>query len=215
MGNDGGSISRVKALQIAKADSHDKLQNSESQRFDTASKWSVCRLTSLPLQLPLVSDYQGNIFNKESVLEWLLTPDREDYTADQIRLFAHIKSLKDVVELHNMIPEAPDGGKAALRCDVGDEIWGKSSGSFAYVTDCGHVLPLRMLRQDCPVCNVKCSDSNIIVLNPKPDQLSTLESRMRELRQKGLTHSGKPLKTKKRRAKKGENEVHIVKRRAT
>ncbi|SCU83084.1 LANO_0B08284g1_1 [Lachancea nothofagi CBS 11611] len=204
MGNDGSSISRVKSLQIAVNSSSKKLQNSDSRNFDSDSKWAVDRLTSLPLRLPLVSDYQGNLLNKESVLEWLLTPDKEDYTEEQVRLFGHIKTLKDVVELHNIIFDQPKHRSPSLRCDVGDEILGKSSGKLAYLAQCGHVLPRRMLGFECPVCGIAHSATDIITLNPSYDELSILQARMDELEHKGLTHSGRTAKSKKRRSKQRE-----------
>ncbi|SCV01989.1 LAME_0G19856g1_1 [Lachancea meyersii CBS 8951] len=202
MGNDGSSIARVKTLLTATKPRGDNRRHSQSGDFDSVSKWSVCRLSSSRLQLPVVSDYRGNLLNKESVLEWLLTPHKEDYTEDQVRLFGHIKSLKDVVELSNIVEVDSSDSGVLLRCDLGDEIWGRSSGKLAYLAECGHVLPRRMLQQgDCPVCSAKYTRPDIITLNPSTTELVELEDRMNKLERSGLTHSGMPVKIKKRKSK--------------
>lgn len=164
------------------------------------SRWSACRLSGRPLELPVVSDYLGGLLSKEAVLEWLLTPDNEDYTEDQVRLFGHIKSLKDVVELQNLT----ENKGAGLSCEVGDEVLGKSSGKFAYLVGCGHVVPRRMLEHTqevgkCPVCDKGFSSLDVITLNAEGADSEALRARMDQLRQKDLTHSGKPIKGKKRR----------------
>ncbi|SCU90970.1 LAFA_0F01134g1_1 [Lachancea sp. 'fantastica'] len=201
MGNDGSSISKVKTLLTATKRRSSGSQNSESRTFDSVSRWSICRLSNAPLQPPVVSDYRGNLFNKESILEWLLTPHKEDYSDDQVRLFGHIKTLKDVIELHNIVEvEVGDKG-SVLKCDVGDEIWGKSSGKFSYLAPCGDVVPRRTLGGDqCAACSVQYKNTDVIALNPSAEELSVLEKRMAKLKSKGLTHSGKPVKTKKRKA---------------
>ncbi|CEP60014.1 uncharacterized protein LALA0_S01e01046g [Lachancea lanzarotensis] len=213
MGNDGSSISRVKTLLTATKRRSSDSQNSESRNFDSVSRWSVCRLSNTPLRVPVVSDYRGNLFNKESVLEWLLTPHKEDYSDDQVRLFGHIKTLKDVIELHNIVEVKVQDGGSVLKCDVGDEIWGRSSGNFSYLARCGHVLPRRTLRGDlCPVCSIQYKQKDVITLNPSSGELVDLEARMAQLKSEGLTHSGKAAKTKKRKAKPTDAAVKAPKR---
>ncbi|CAR23751.1 Peptidyl-prolyl cis-trans isomerase-like 2 [Lachancea thermotolerans] len=201
MGNDGSSIVRVKNLQVSLDHLPNKTRDKEAKNFDAVSRWTVCRLTGQPLRLPVVSDYLGNLLNKESILEWLLTPDKEDYSEEQIRLFGHIRSLKDVVELGNLVVDKD----SRLKCDVGDEILGKSSSKLSYPAICGHVFPRRMLdnateQPKCPVCDKPISKSDTITLNAESTDRDALEKRMIRLKRSNLTHSGKRSKSKKREA---------------
>ncbi|CUS23814.1 LAQU0S12e00628g1_1 [Lachancea quebecensis] len=206
MGNDGSSIVRVKNLQVSLGHLCNKTRDEEAKNFDAVSRWTVCRLTGHHLRPPVLSDYLGNLFNKESVLEWLLTPHKEDYSEEQIKLFGHIRSLKDVVELGNLV----NSKDLRLKCDVGDEILGKSSSKLMYPAGCGHVLPRRMLENStdqpkCPVCDKAISKGDNITLNAKGADREALEKRMNNLKRLNLTHSGKRSKTKKRGASVEDN----------
>lgn len=84
-----------------------------------AIKWHLCALSASPLRLPvrsmlrrarsqcsdapvpvcvqIIADRAGNLFNKESLLGYLLQKARGERA---IPAFSHIRSLKDTVELH-------------------------------------------------------------------------------------------------------------------
>ncbi|AMD21494.1 HER216Wp [Eremothecium sinecaudum] len=200
MGNDGGSITRSKGLAITAIKGSNVATDDNTGEYAKEAKWSTCRLSNSPLQLPLVSDFMGNLLNKEAVLEWLLDSQHKGYTAKQVEMFKHIKRLKDVVDLHNLtvVPESN-----LLRCEVGDEVLGRSKGGFVYSSRCGDVFPqkLRLQVESCPVCGKDYDKQDIIPLNPtSSSELDFLQSRMETLKKHGLTHSGKPLSKRQKRS---------------
>ncbi|KAJ3749734.1 DUF602-domain-containing protein [Lentinula raphanica] len=91
MGNDGGSIPDRRDLvrTKAKAEQADKANQ-------TRAKWFFCALSKRPLQDPIVSCALGKLYNKDSILEYLL--DKAAY-GDGERICGHIRSLKDVKTL--------------------------------------------------------------------------------------------------------------------
>lgn len=156
--------------------------------------------------MPLVSDFKGNLLNKESVLEWLLTPEREDFNQEQIKQFAHIKRLNDVVDLKG-IQETENG----FQCEFSGDELGKTNVKFIYLTLCGDVLPKSSLglstkKNHCPKCESPYEDLDVITLNPSNRELESLQERMHKLEELNLHHNGKTRsKKRKRTAKSAEH----------
>lgn len=100
MGNDGGTI--VKRLDIVKVRS-----DGSDAKVDPAILAKVlattCSLSHQPLQAPIVADRLGRIYNKDSILKYLLS--RADSKGDSVavrkadRIAGHIRGLKDVQTL--------------------------------------------------------------------------------------------------------------------
>ncbi|KAH7925664.1 DUF602-domain-containing protein [Leucogyrophana mollusca] len=91
MGNDGGSIPDRRDLvrNKPKAEQADKANQ-------TRAKWFFCALSKRPLQEPVVSCALGKLYNKDSIIEYLL--DKSAY-GDGEEICGHIRSLKDVKAL--------------------------------------------------------------------------------------------------------------------
>eukprot|EP01069_Polyplicarium_translucidae_P006844 Polyplicarium_translucidae@DN302_c0_g1_i1.p1 len=68
---------------------------SYSKNQERALRWKNCALTTNPLRKPVVACRLGRIYNKEALIEVLLSKKRPDSVK-------HIRSLKDVVELNGM-----------------------------------------------------------------------------------------------------------------
>ncbi|AQZ15819.1 (Zrou_YGOB_Anc_8.869) [Zygosaccharomyces parabailii] len=205
MGNDGGTINKTHGLKLDPAkDNSQSTAGQDLREFRETSLWKCCRLTNKRLRLPVVSDSRGHLLNKESVLEWLLTPKREDFNEEQIEQFAHIKKLNDVVNLHGL-QELDDG----LLCEFSGEILGNTSVRFAYLNTCGDVVPKTSLtlltEMQCPKCNIAFQKQDIITLNPSAQELEALERRIKRLDELGVHHNGKPKSTK--RMKTNENHA--------
>jgi len=102
MGNDGGSIPDRRDLvrNKPKAEQADKANQ-------TRARWFFCALSKRRLQEPIVSCALGKLYNKDSILEYLL--DKSAY-GDGEKICGHIRSLKDVKTLTltpNPAPPAP------------------------------------------------------------------------------------------------------------
>lgn len=60
--------------------------------------WKYCKLSKNLLDFPILSDYKGQLYNKEEILKFLLN---KDYELLKYKEFSHIRSLrKDLVELN-------------------------------------------------------------------------------------------------------------------
>jgi hypothetical protein len=104
MGCDGGTInaSRADLVKVRKIEKHvnDK---------DTAQgvvRFTTCAISQEPLKQPVVACRMGNLYNKEAILEYLLSKA-------PIPRFAHIKTLKDVFAVKLTYPEASAKDKGA------------------------------------------------------------------------------------------------------
>ncbi|KIK68028.1 hypothetical protein GYMLUDRAFT_36842 [Collybiopsis luxurians FD-317 M1] len=217
MGNDGGSIPDRRDLvrTKAKAEQADKANQ-------TRARWFFCALSKRPLQEPIVSCALGKLYNKDSILEYLI--DKSAY-GDGDRICGHIRSLKDVRTL-KLTPNP------ALSSSVSTEPASQSpfvcplnmkemngSQPFVYISSCGCVFSQAGLKtvvsassssssspkekdspkdeQDlelCPQCATKFSRKNdVLMLNPPAEE----EERMRE--SMGQQRSKEPSKKSKKR----------------
>src|ERR1700754_4175837 len=99
MGNDGGSIPTRRELVKEAARNKTTTELKESQAEQQEHYWTTDPITNEPLEPPIVSDSNGRLYNKESVLK-LLTGD-ESINKDEAEkaTAGAIKTLKDVVEV--------------------------------------------------------------------------------------------------------------------
>jgi len=63
--------------------------------------WRLCGLSEEGLRPPIVACALGRLYNKEAVLNFLLS--RDEYPPEKAATVSHIRSLKDVVQL-NLTP---------------------------------------------------------------------------------------------------------------
>ncbi|KAK9469590.1 Rtf2 RING-finger-domain-containing protein, partial [Lipomyces arxii] len=195
--NDGGSIPTRRELVKASAKEQSSSQIFEQNQLNAEFIWSTCRLSKDPLELPIVCDYMGRLYNKSALLEWLISPEK--YGDGQYTV-PHIKSMKDVIELK--IAKSDRSGQWV--CPItGKEL--RSGGTkFVCISECGHVFAERALQEidsaQCLECNTSFKKDNIIILNPilKAD-IETLKKRYERLMSEGLTNSLKQLISKKKR----------------
>jgi len=137
MGNDGGSIPDRRDLvrNKPKAEQADKANQ-------TRARWFFCALSKRKLQEPIVSCALGKLYNKDSILEYLL--DKSAY-GDGEEICGHIRSLKDVKTLKltpNPAPlsaSASDEERPQFVCPLTlKEMNGAQP--FVYISTCGDVF---------------------------------------------------------------------------
>ncbi|KAG7446536.1 DUF602-domain-containing protein [Guyanagaster necrorhizus] len=218
MGNDGGSIPDRRDLvrNKPKAEQADKANQ-------TRARWFFCALSKRILQEPIVACALGKLYNKDSILEYLL--DKSAY-GDGEDICGHIRSLKDIKTLSltpNPTPPSPGSitNHAQFICPITlKEMNGLLP--FVYIATCGCVLSQAGLKNVsttpkeengeqldvCPQCAKKFSRANdIIPLNPQPEE----EERMREaMERKRLSEP--PKKSKKRKNVSPANEAPASKK---
>ncbi|ESK91294.1 hypothetical protein Moror_2839 [Moniliophthora roreri MCA 2997] len=220
MGNDGGSIPDRRDLvkTKAKAEQADKANQ-------TRARWFFCALS----KEPIVSCALGKLYNKDSILEYLL--DKSVY-GDGERICGHIRSLKDVKTLtltpNSSVSSAPSNDDSAERakfiCPFSlKEMNGAQP--FLYIWTCGCVFsqaglktmasnsptPPKEEEKDatstqvdlCPQCSAKYSKADdVILLNPPPEEEQKLREAMERRR---ALEPIKPKKSKKR--KNGDDDA--------
>jgi len=154
-----------------------------------------------------VSDYQGNLYNKSDVLEYLLDP--ESISENQKTLISHIRSLKDIVELKI----EKNSASGDLLCPITGNILGSNGIKYVYLVKCRDVFAEKCLKEinlnesKCPVCNEHYDEIDVIVINPTTkEDVDRLEKRMEDLTSKSLTHSLKKIKKHKQEKRKTSGE---------
>ncbi|KAK4857979.1 hypothetical protein QYF36_009032 [Acer negundo] len=175
-GGDGGATgaeSRDCYLKMYAEKKPDKIDPNEVR----LSKWLNCALSNEPLREPCVIDKLGNIFNKEVLVQALLSKSLP-------RGFGYIRGLKDLVnvKLTKVPGEEDDGGyHAKFQCPItGFELNGKYK--FFALRTCGHVLSAKALKEvkssSCLVCHEEFSELDRMVINGSEEEVALLRERM-------------------------------------
>ncbi|KAF4546740.1 Replication termination factor 2 [Lasiodiplodia hormozganensis] len=226
MGNDGGSIPTRRELVKEAARNPTTTELKAAAAEAEHHRWTVDPLSNKPLARPVVSDANGRLYNKDSVIEHLLPlADPDDVAALQRReeqeknvLKGAVKSLKDVVEVKFCVegeeekgtPEAAEkkegrrGGKEVWVCPVTREELGPGS-KAVYLVPCGHAFAGEVIKEAgdeklCLQCNEPYAPNDIIPIVPTTEEdIARLQLRAKTLKEKGLTHSLKKAGGKKRK----------------
>lgn len=220
MGNDGGSIPKRRELVKEAARAKTTTEAKETLQEQQEYCWTTCPLSQGPLKEPVVSDWGGNLYNKDAVIEFLLPA--EDTAAEAVRsereklLGGRIRSLKDVVGVKFHVDESLESsGKTAAHfekrwaCPVTSKTLGAGV-KAVYLVPCGHAFEEVAIKNAsegrCLQCEEPYEDGNVISILPlAAAERDRLVARAQRLKEAGLTHSLKKLSGKKR--KKGAAEV--------
>jgi len=190
MGCDGGTIPTRGELVKTK-----KKPEQMSKDSELMAKWKHCALSQEPLKQPIVACQLGRMYNKESVLEFLLDKSNTD------QKFVHIRGLRDVKELNlseNPAFKANDDAKAGAGQDpcgispyvcsvTGLEMNGRFR--FCYLITCGCVFAERAITEVkdnyvCFRCGAPYQTGDVIPINGSDEELKHLKEKMEERRVK-------------------------------
>lgn len=154
-----------------------------------AYRWRHCALTQERLREPIVMCTLGRLYSKQSVIEQLL--DKESEMPDTCK---HIKSLKDVRDLHltpNPIYKDEDKTEGLLDTRSAPYICKliglEMSGKFRFVAlwSCGCVFSERALKEIgtkiCSLCQTPFTDEDIVILNGTDSEMEEMATKI-ELR---------------------------------
>ncbi|KAF8569355.1 hypothetical protein P879_09437 [Paragonimus westermani] len=169
MGGDGGSIPRRVELVKSK-----KKPEQANRRAANVALWRHCALSQDRLRVPIVSCRLGRLYNKESVINKMLTRSKVHTTAD------HIKKLKDVRELRLTVNTSHTDNSDPLNDATGEfycPITGlEMSGvhAFVYFWTCGCVFSKKALDvatdSRCMQCGTPFTPDDIILINPQTEE---------------------------------------------
>ena len=153
MGNDGGSIpDRTSQIRVKKRKR--RINKVEIQK----TKSNLCSMTKEQLRKPIVGDRLGQLYNKTSVIEYLLNKNKP-------KGFEHIKSLKNVKELKCTIND-----NGYIQCQISQEEF-SGLNKFFFLWTCGCVFSKTAMdelgiKKKCINCNTEFDiNKDLISLN--------------------------------------------------
>ncbi|XP_013783829.1 protein RTF2 homolog [Limulus polyphemus] len=180
MGCDGGTIPRRDELVRMKKKPEQKDKDAEN-----VAKWKHCAITQEELRAPIVSCELGRLYNKESVLEFLLNRD------EALHLASHIRSLKVNTCFCN--------GKYR----------------FCYLRECACVLSEKALKEVkssvCHKCGKPFKEDDIIIINGTDEEIEIQRLKMEERRARSKLEK----KSKKHKIKEGNTTDAVEKKQKT
>jgi hypothetical protein len=104
------------------------------------ARWTTCRLSGMPLAMPVVADELGNLMNKEALLTALVSKAVPP-------ALAHITSLRQVLELRlERAPGAKPNSAVQFACPVTGLAF-NGSARFVAVRPSGHVVSCRAIKE--------------------------------------------------------------------
>jgi len=210
MGGDGGSIP-TRADLVRYREKKRELDPNLAARLG----WNFCTMTAQPLREPLVADDLGNIYNKESILNYLLSKKHDP-------AYAHIRSLHDVVTLQlTPNPSLTEADKKEIGKDDQSRLFfrwicpvtlietnGKSR--FCVLRSCGCVLSDKALREvpstRCLRCQKPYQPEQIIGLVLSAAEQDELKRKLELKRGQEVVEKKKDKKEKEQEKKKEKQQ---------
>ncbi|XP_038057450.1 replication termination factor 2-like [Patiria miniata] len=204
MGCDGGTIPRRDELVRLK-----KKPEQVDKNMERMAKWLHCAISQERLRQPIMACELGRLYNKESLLEYLL----DKSTCDSAQ---HIRGLKDVKEL-NMTSNPAfeksgqqkedlylENGTTQYICPVtGLQMNGHYK--FCFLWECGCVLSEKALKEVksdvCHKCGAAYDVDDAVIINGSPEEVDDLRSKMEDKRAKAKAEK------KAKKAQKRKSEV--------
>jgi hypothetical protein len=205
MGNDGGSIPKRRELVKEAARNPTAAEQKETQQEQQHWLWTTDPITNEPLEEPIVSDCNGRLYKKESVLKVLTGDESINKAEAEKATFGAIKGLKDVVDVKFEVDPQAEKGPQSIKwmCPITNKPLGPGS-KAAYLVPCGHAFSGAAIKEvadgKCLKCGEAYAPNDVITIIPTSgEDIARLALRMNTLKEKGLTHSLK--KGKKRKAR--------------
>ena len=210
MGNDGGSIPTRRELVKEAARNQSATDLKEKQREHLAHRWSQCPVSHKALVKPIVSDYSGDLYNKDAILQFLLPAEVSPIDKEEYEKFiqGRVKSLKDVVEVHFEVEHDEKLKSERWICPITSKELGPAV-KAVYLVPCGHAFSqeaiTEMKADQCSQCGTAYEPRDIVPILPSTEaDKETVLKRIEALRAEGLTHSLKKAHGSKKRKANGE-----------
>ncbi|KIW66514.1 hypothetical protein PV04_05842 [Phialophora macrospora] len=214
MGNDGGSIPTRRELVKEAARNPTATELKDKQKEQLAHRWSTCPISLKPLIKPVVSDYSGDLYNKDAVIQFLLPAEASSVDKEECEKFVQgrIKSLKDVVEVLFETEHDEKTRSERWICPVTSKALGPSV-KAVYLVPCGHAFSHEAIKEmksegKCVQCATPYEERDVIPILPstEKDKAAVVE-RIETLRSLGLTHSLKKASGSKKRKANGDSKI--------
>ena len=213
MGNDGGSIPTRRELVKEAARDRTTTEVKESRQEQQEYCWTTDPISQKPLVQPVVSDSSGKLYNKDTILEYLVEGTRKEDAEAATQ--GAVKSLKDVVEVkfdvetNEQRKSNGDSKREIWKCPITGDKLGPGS-KAVYIVPCGHAFSGTAIKEvsgeKCMTCDTEYASNDIIPIIPTSEMdIARLSLRVKTLQERGLTHSLKKASGNgKKRKKKDE-----------
>lgn len=223
MGNDGGSIPTRRELVKEGARDLTTTQVKEIQSEKQEHYWTTCALSHQPLTEPIVSDALGTLYNKDAVLDHLLSESKSGTEKQKLvergeAFKDRLRSIRDVVEVkfHTSADSNTSSRALSFTCPITNKPLGPGTKAI-YLVPCGHVFAESLVSEvpgeTCLQCNEIYTNDNIIPILPTlQTDKDRLTQRLEDLKAKGLSHSLKkaPNSSSKKRKKTAPLEQDLL-----
>ncbi|KAF2487795.1 Rtf2 RING-finger-domain-containing protein [Neohortaea acidophila] len=214
MGNDGGSIPKRRELVKEAARARTTAEVKETQHSQQEYYWSTDPISRLPLSAPVVSDCAGKLYNKDTILEFLVEGRRAEEAEVETR--GAVRSLRDVVEVRFEGASSTDGeATTKWKCPVTGDRLGAGS-KAVYLIPCGHAFSSAAIKEvfsgdKCIVCDAAYAANDVIPILPTAElDVARLSLRAKTLKENGLSHSLKKAGGGGKKRKKREEDGAAV-----
>jgi hypothetical protein len=124
--------------------------------------WTTDPISNKPLSRPIVSDSSGRLYNKDSILEYLLPSDDPSSKIEAEKILqGAVKSLKDVVEVKFELDKdasaVQNGSSKGERyiCPMTNKPLGPGS-KAVYLVPCGHAFSAAAIKEVSGDAEGKC-----------------------------------------------------------
>lgn len=184
----------------------------------------VCALSGERLKAPIVVCDLGKLYNRSSVVEFLLGEGVFVNNRDELKKngFGHITSIKNVIEVRLTPNETIDDKKDRKNSETTAKEAGlficpvtqlETNGmhSFCALRTCGHVFSEKALNlfqelTACWTCNTPYTKEDIIAIHPNEKNLAEMEARVKERMEREKEKKDKKDKKRKRREEKEQEK---------
>ena len=183
----------------------------DKQKEHLAHRWSTCPVSHKPLVKPVVSDYSGDLYNKDAIIQFLLPAEASSVDKEEYEKFiqGRIKGLKDIVEVHFELEHDEKTKSDKWICPITSKELGPNV-KAVYIVPCGHAFSQEAIKEmksdgKCVQCAAPYEDRDVVPILPstEKDKASVIE-RMETLKSLGLSHSLKKAGGSKKRKANGE-----------
>jgi hypothetical protein len=188
----------------------------DKQKEHLAHRWSTCPVSHKPLVRPIVSDYSGDLYNKDAIIQYLLPADASSIDKDEYEKFiqGRIKGLKDVVEVQFETEQDENSRVDRWVCPVTSKELGPNV-KAVYLVPCGHAFSQEAIKEmksdgKCIQCATAYEERDIIPILPSSEQDKAMVlKRIETLRSLGLSHSLKKASGNKKRKANGDTKPDV------
>ncbi|RMZ92522.1 hypothetical protein DV736_g217, partial [Chaetothyriales sp. CBS 134916] len=182
----------------------------EKLREHLAHRWSQCPVSHTALVRPVVSDYAGDLYNKDAIIQFLLPAEVSPVDKAEYDKFiqGRVTSLKDVVEVIFETEHDSVAKTDRWICPITSKVLGPAV-KAVYIVPCGHAFSHEAIKEmqaeQCSQCGAAYQSRDIIPILPSTDaEKAQVQERIGSLRAQGLTHSLKKAPGSKKRKANGE-----------